>query len=96
METALIAFHAQGDIMVIKKTANKDTRQAHAIVFGFDRATDEKSLRLFLECFTDKKLLDALLPRLHDDEINATVDFLTGIMHKHLSEKEYHSLFLAD
>lgn len=96
METGLIAFHAQGDIMVIKKTANKDTMQAHAIVFGFDRATDEKSLRLFLECFTDKKLLDALLPRLHDDEINATVDFLTGIMHKHLSEKEYHSLFLAD
>jgi hypothetical protein len=83
-------------LMVINKTAKKGTRQAHAIVFGFDRATDEKSLRLFLQCFTDKTVLDALLPRLHDDEIHATVDFLTGIMHKHLSEKEYHGLFLAD
>jgi len=24
------------------------------------------------------------------------VDFLTGVMHKHLSENEYHALFLAD
>jgi hypothetical protein len=97
METGLIVSRAHGDsIMVIKKTAKKGIMQAHTIVFGFDRATDEKSLRLFLQCFTDKTLLDALLPRLHDDEIHATVDFLTGIMHKHLSEKEYHGLFLAD
>ena len=78
-----------------RKTAQKETA-AHFIVFGFDRATDEKSLRLFLQRFTDSGVLDALLPRLQDDDIQATVDFLTGIMHKHLSEKEYHSLFLAE
>jgi hypothetical protein len=90
METGLIVSRAHGDsIMVIKKTAKKGITKAHTIVFGFDRATDEKSLRFFLQCF-------ALLPRLHDDDIHATVDFLTRIMHKHLSEKEYHSLFLAE
>ncbi len=67
-----------------------------AIVFGFDRATDEQSLRLFLQRFTDKELLDVLLPRLQNNEISATVDSLTGIMRKHLSEKEYHRLFLAE
>ncbi len=81
--------------MATQKTGKKEM-EAHSIVFGFDRKTDEKSLRLFLQCFTDKYLLDALVPRLQDDDIAATVDFLTGIMRKHLSEKEYHSLFLAE
>jgi hypothetical protein len=70
--------------------------QAHAIVFGFDRATDEQSLQIFLQRFTDKKILAVLLPRLQDEDIFKTVDFLTAIMQKHLSEKEYHTLFLAE
>ena len=70
--------------------------QPHTIAFGFDRATDEQSFGLFLQCFVDKKLMETLLPRLQDEDILATVDFLTGIMRKHLSEKEYHSLFLAE
>ncbi len=40
--------------------------------------------------------METLLPRLQDEDILSTVDFLTGIMRKHLSEKEYHSLFLAE
>ena len=74
----------------------KQNTQPHTIAFGFDRATDELSLGLFLQHFVDKKLMETLLPRLQDEEILATVDFLTGIMRKHLSEKEYHSLFLAE
>jgi hypothetical protein len=74
----------------------KQNTQAFAIAFGFDRATDEQSFGLFLARFVDKKLMETLLPRLHDEDIQATVDFLTGIMRKHLSEKEYHSLFLAE
>ena len=70
--------------------------QAYSIAFGFDRATDERSFGLFLQHFVDKKLMETLLPRLQDEDILATVDFLTGIMRKHLSEKEYHSLFLAE
>ena len=74
----------------------KQNTQPHTIAFGFDRATDELSFGLFLQHFVDKKLMETLLPRLQDEEILATVDFLTGIMRKHLSEKEYHSLFLAE
>ena len=70
--------------------------QAQAIAFGFDRTTDEQSLIIFLRRIADIKLLETLLPRMGDEEISATVDFLTGIMHKHLSEKEYHALFLQD
>ena len=74
----------------------KQNTQAHSIAFGFDRATDELSFGLFLQRFGDKKLMETLVPRLQDEDILATVDFLTGIMRKHLSEKEYHSLFLAE
>jgi hypothetical protein len=68
----------------------------HSIVFGFDRTMDEQSLQLFLQRFTDEKVLGVLLPRLQDEDILTTVDFLTAIMRKHLSEKEYHTLFLAE
>ena len=74
----------------------KQKTQAYTIAFGFDRATDERSFGLFLQRFVDKKLMETLLPRLQDEDILTTVDFLTGIMRKHLTEKEYHSLFLAE
>ena len=76
--------------------SNKKNILANTIAFGFDRATDEYSFGLFLQRFVDEKLMETLLPRLQDEDILATVDFLTGIMRKHLSEKEYHSLFLVE
>ena len=76
--------------------AKKQKRDAYTIAFGFDRASDERSFEMFLQQFADKKLLKTLLPRLLDEDISATVDFLTGIMQKHLTEEEYHSLFLAE
>ena len=79
-----------------KETGAKKKTPAHAIVFGFDRATDEQSLQLYLERFSDKQVLGILLPRLQDKDIIATVDFLTATMHKYLSEEEYHTLFLAE
>ena len=69
---------------------------SEAISFGFDRSTDERSLALFLSSFADQQLLDTLLPRLADQEILQVVDFITGLMQKHLSEKEYHKLFLSE
>jgi hypothetical protein len=96
MEAGLITPIANGAKMGNRKSGNKEKMQAHSIVFGFDRKTDEQSFRIFLQRFTDKDLLQVLLPRLAEDDIFATVDFLTGIMQKHLSEKEYHSLFLAE
>jgi hypothetical protein len=74
----------------------KQNTDVHTIAFGFDRASDERSFELFLQQFVDKKLMETLLPRLLDEDISATVGFLTGIMRKHLSEKEYHRLFLAE
>ncbi len=69
---------------------------ADEICFGLDRATDERSLALFLKLFSRDQLLDALAPRLGDDEIEQVVNMLTALMRNHLQEKEYHELFLDD
>ena len=79
-----------------KKKARKKNSPAQAIVFGFGRATDEESLQLFLQRFADRKLQDVLVSRLQEKDILATVDFLTSIMQKYLSDEEYHTLFLTE
>ena len=66
------------------------------ISFGWDRATDERSLAAFLQRFSRPALLEALLPRLSDPEIGDLVDHLSRLMRRHLSEGEYHRLFLTD
>ena len=66
------------------------------ICFGLNRTTDEQSLLLVLHLFTKEELLQALIPRLDEDEIMQLVRQLTGVLHKHLEEKEYHELFLGN
>ncbi|MCD6390295.1 MAG: hypothetical protein J7L69_12860 [Desulfobulbaceae bacterium] len=70
--------------------------QFSEICFGLDRDMDCRSLAAFLKRFSNDTLLATLIPRMSDDDITATLDFLTGIMHKHLRENEYHRLFLAE
>ena len=64
--------------------------------FGLNRETDERSLVAYLQLFAAPKLLETLIPRLSDADIDATVDFLTRLMKKHLQEEEYHALFLNE
>ncbi len=68
---------------------------AGTICFGFDRQTDEDSLAMFIRCFSQENLLENLIPRLSDEEIRATMDYLTGVMNRHFSEGEYHKYFLG-
>jgi hypothetical protein len=79
-----------------EKMGKDQNRQAHTIAFGFDRATDERSFVQFMDSFNDRKLMEVLVPRMKDEDILSTVDFLTGIMRNYLTEKEYHGLFLAE
>ncbi|MFH1674014.1 MAG: cytoplasmic protein [Pseudomonadota bacterium] len=64
------------------------------IVFGLDRKTDEKSLIAYLQKFTDDELMQILAKRLSDDEIREVIDYILGILKRHLKEEEYHRFFL--
>ncbi|MBU0484245.1 MAG: hypothetical protein KKB30_07000 [Proteobacteria bacterium] len=66
------------------------------ICFGLNQETDKLSLALLLQKFADQDLLETLIPRLDETDISTTVDHLTALIHKHLSKKEYHKLFLDE
>ncbi len=80
--------------MTQKKRLPPPILEMNQICFGLDRATDEISLQAFLNAFSNPALLEILLPRMADKEIDETVNALTGLMKKHFSEKEYHRFFL--
>ena len=64
--------------------------------FGLDRETDEKSLMVYLQKFSDDALLARLLPRLKDQEILEILDLISRLLRTHLNEEEYHRLFLKE
>lgn len=66
------------------------------ICFGLNRTTDEQSLSVFLKLFSKDQLLDTLLPRLNEEEIEEVIELLTRLMHNHLQKNEYHRLFLSE
>jgi hypothetical protein len=66
------------------------------MAFGYSREEDERSLIVFLQKFSDDKLMQLLRSRVSDSEIENLVDLLTGLMKRHLSEEEYHHYFLKD
>lgn len=70
--------------------------EASQIVFGLSREQDERSLAAFLRLFAGQRLTAVLIPRMTDEEISQTVEGLSSIMRNHLTEKEYHSLFLGE
>lgn len=73
-----------------------ESDHSDSMVFGFDRATDEKSLAVFLQKIVSPDLLAQLLPRLEDQEIESVLQLFTGLMKKHLSKNEFHRLFFGD
>jgi hypothetical protein len=62
--------------------------------FGADRETDENTVVYFLQKFSDDRLMKALLKRLSEDELSEIFNLISRLLKKHLSETEYHSLFL--
>jgi hypothetical protein len=64
--------------------------------FGLDRQTDENTLVYYLQKFSDDTLMEQLIKRLSDDELDDIFSLLTRLLKKHLTDSEYHSLFLKD
>jgi hypothetical protein len=66
------------------------------VAFGLSRELDEASLVVYLQKFSDDRLMALLRRRLSDEEIQQTIDWVTALLRRHLSEEEYHGLFLND
>lgn len=64
------------------------------LAFGLEREIDQSSLICYLQMFSDDLLLKHLVPRLSDQEMQELLDRIYALLKAHLSDKEYHSLFL--
>lgn len=64
--------------------------------YGLDRDTDQATLQVYLQKFSDDELMKALLPRLEQAEMDQIFDLISAVLRAHLEEEEYHALFLKD
>ena len=63
---------------------------------GFDRETDENTIIYYLQKFSDDTLMNELITRLSNEELEEIFSLLKRILKKHLKDPEYHRLFLKD
>ena len=66
------------------------------IGFGLDRETDENTVICYLQKFSDDQLMALLRKRLTAGELKEIFTLISRLLQHHLSEAEYHHLFLKD
>ncbi len=64
--------------------------------FGLDRETDENTVIYYLQKFSDDALMQHLVRKMTNEELEEIFEVVNRILKAHLSEDEYHSLFLKD
>ncbi len=66
------------------------------IGFGLDRQSDENTLIYYLQKISDDTLAPVLTSRMTDEERLEMFDLIGRLLKTHLSDDEYHRLFLKD
>lgn len=66
------------------------------IGYGLNRETDEKTIIYYLQKFSDDALIQAMTSRMTDEELGQVFDLLSVLLKRHLTETEYHRLFLKE
>jgi len=66
------------------------------VAVGLSREIDEATLVVYLQKFSDDRLMETIRGRLSDEEIRQTTEWIAGLLRKHLSHEEYHRLFLLE
>ncbi len=64
--------------------------------YGADRETDENAVIYYLQKFSDDRFMALITKRMTDDELLELFNLVNRLLKKHLSESEYHQLFLKD
>jgi hypothetical protein len=64
--------------------------------YGLDRQSDEDTVRLYLQKFSDDLLMEVILKRMTDEDLGDLFEIIGKMLRKHLTEPEYHRLFLKE
>ena len=62
--------------------------------FGFNRETDENTVVYYLQKFSDDDLMETLIKKMSDQELAELFNLMGRLLKKHLTEPQYHALFL--
>lgn len=64
--------------------------------FGINRENDEETMMYTLQKFSDDQFMKVLVPRLSQDEMERIYLMILETVRKHISEDEYHNVYLKD
>lgn len=64
--------------------------------YGLDRQTDEDTVQIYLQKFSDDHLMKTILKRMSDDDLTEIFEVTSKMLKKYLTEPEYHQLFLKE
>ncbi|HOC46651.1 MAG: hypothetical protein PHT96_13795 [Syntrophorhabdaceae bacterium] len=64
--------------------------------YGMDRQTDEYTVQVYLQKFSDDELMKVMLKRMSDAELGEFFEMISKMLKIHLAEPEYHRYFLKD
>jgi hypothetical protein len=64
--------------------------------YGLDRESNENTVQVYLQKFSDDHLMKTILTRMTDDDLAEVFDITSKMLKKYLIEPEYHQLFLKD
>lgn len=64
--------------------------------YGMDRQTDEDTVAVYLQKFSDDGLMKVILKRMSDSELAAIFETISKMLKIHFTEPEYHRYFLKD
>jgi hypothetical protein len=64
--------------------------------YGLDRESNEDTVQLYLQKFSDDSLMKTVLKRMTDEDLDEVFSIAGKMLKKYLNEAEYHQLFLKD
>jgi hypothetical protein len=64
--------------------------------YGLDRQSNEDTLQLYLQKFSDDCLMKTILKRMTDDDLDEIFEITGKMLKKYLTDPEYHQLFLKE
>jgi len=71
-------------------------RYSGFVGFGYNRKTDENTIIYYLQKFADDNFIKTMSPRMSDAELEEVFILINRLLKTHLTEEEYHRLFLKD
>lgn len=64
--------------------------------FGFDRETNENTVMVYLQKFSDDTLMKHIIKKMSNNELEEIFTVISKVLKHRLTEAEYHDLFLKD